>query len=135
MSSLGEARIAIDDEYDVVSARRHADRLATDAGFHGAGLTLIVTAISELAHNIVKHAGRGDIHLRCVSRNGRQGIVIVARDEGPGIADLQLALTDGYSTGRGLGLGLTGARRLMDDFEITSTLGEGTTVRATKWTS
>ncbi|MBV9508712.1 MAG: anti-sigma regulatory factor [Caulobacteraceae bacterium] len=103
------------------------------AGFKGSDLTLIATAISEVARNIVVYAQRGEISLRLATGGGRQGIEVVATDEGPGIADLEQAMQDGFSTGRSLGLGLPGARRLMDEFEIASTVGKGTTVTMRKW--
>ncbi|HVD76252.1 MAG TPA: ATP-binding protein, partial [Vicinamibacteria bacterium] len=96
-------------------------------------LTLIATAISELARNIIEYATAGEIVLSHEDTDGRPGIVIVARDEGPGIPDVSRALSAGYSTGPGLGLGLPGVRRLMDDFEITSNAGRGTTVSVRKW--
>lgn len=130
-----EVRITIAAEYDVVSARQHGRRLGAEAGFGNGNLTLIATAISELARNILAYAGLGDIALRLVGAEDRRGIRMVAHDEGPGIPDLELAMTDGYSTGGGLGLGLPGTRRLMDEFEIVSTVGEGTTVTVTKWTT
>lgn len=130
-----ELHIAIDDELDVVSARRNARRLATEAGFENSNLTLIATAISELARNIVNYAGHGEIALAIVGSNGLRGLRVTARDDGPGIPDLALAMTDGFSTGGGLGLGLPGTRRLMDEFELNSAVGHGTTVITTKWTS
>ena len=96
-------------------------------------LALIATAISELARNILTYAGEGEIEVAVEETAGRRGIRIVARDEGPGIADIGLALQDGYSTSRSLGIGLPGVRRLMDEFEVTSEPGSGTVVRATKW--
>ena len=95
-------------------------------------MTLIATAISELARNIVQYAQRGEIILSVVE-GSRRGIQIVARDQGPGIPDLELAMRDGYSTGGSLGLGLPGARRLMDEFAIDSEVGKGTTVSMRKW--
>ncbi|MBI2820717.1 MAG: ATP-binding protein [Acidobacteria bacterium] len=109
--------------------------MAQKIGFSGTDLTVISTAISEVARNIVEYALPGEIEITIVDAGGRQGIVVVARDEGPGIADVSLALQDGYSTGKGLGLGLPGARRLMDEFEIRSEVGKGTTVVMKKWRS
>lgn len=102
-------------------------------GFPRTELALIATAISELARNILTYAGAGEIEVSVEDSDGRRGLIIVARDQGPGIPDVGLALQDGYSTSRSLGLGLPGVRRLMDDFEITSELGSGTVVRAAKW--
>jgi len=93
----------------------------------------VATAISEIARNIIQYAGEGEVVLSEVRKEGRSGILIVARDQGPGIANLELAMQDGYSTSGGLGLGLSGARRLVDEFEIVSELGKGTTVTMRKW--
>jgi serine/threonine-protein kinase RsbT len=105
-----------------------------ELGFTSTDLTLLATAISEVARNITAYAGEGEVKLSVIrGTNGRQGIEVVASDEGPGIANVELALQDGYTTGGGLGLGLPGARRLVDEFELQTTLGEGTTVRLVKW--
>jgi serine/threonine-protein kinase RsbT len=103
-------------------------------GFSSTDLTLIATAISEVARNIRLYAERGDVQLQLVREPGREGIVVVARDKGPGIKDVDLAMQDGYSSGGSSGLGLPGARRLMDDFEIRSRPGRGVTVTMKKWT-
>jgi serine/threonine-protein kinase RsbT len=129
-----EETIAIASENDIVDARRRGRELATQGGFSGSDLTIIATAISELARNIVAYAHAGEMTLRVVRRGDRSGLVVVARDEGPGIHDVSLVMKDGFSTGRSLGLGLPGAKRLMDEFEIVSELGQGTTVTMTKWT-
>jgi serine/threonine-protein kinase RsbT len=118
---------------DIVEARRKGRELAQTIGFVGSDLTIIATAISEIARNIVVYADRGEISLSVADNGGRRGIVVVARDEGPGISDIERAMRDGYSTGKSLGLGLPGARRLMDDFEIVSAVGEGTIVTMRKW--
>ena len=128
-----ETRVQIDDESGILQARRNARELASDLGFDSTSQTLIATAISELARNILKYAFHGEILLRPVARNGIRGITVVAADEGPGIADLALALTDGFSTGRSLGLGLPGTKRLMDDFDLISEVGKGTVVTTTRW--
>lgn len=128
-----EARFAIDSDADVVAARQRGRTLAAQQGFSSTELTLIATAISELARNIVEYAKRGEITMRLANEGGRRGIVIVARDEGPGIADVEQALQDGYSSGKSLGLGLPGTRRLMDEFEIVSEVGKGTTITVKKW--
>jgi serine/threonine-protein kinase RsbT len=107
--------------------------MAKDAGFSGSDLTLIATAISELARNIIVYAVRGEIILDITSESGRTGIVVIAQDDGPGIPDIEQAMQDGYSTGNSLGLGLPGARRLMDEFNIKSTVGKGTTIIMKKW--
>ena len=116
-----------------MTARQKGREIAARAGFAATDLTLVATAISEIARNIVKFAQRGEIIIALVANAGRTGVTVVARDGGPGIADVGRALQDGYSTYRGLGLGLPGARRLMDEFEIVSEVGEGTTVTMTKW--
>jgi len=128
-----EICIDIAHEGDIVLARQKGRELAKEAGFFGSDLTLIATAISEVARNIVVYAKRGRIVLTVVRDGERQGVAIVASDEGPGIANLELAMRDGYSTADSLGLGLPGAKRLMDEFEIASQLGRGTTVKMRKW--
>lgn len=122
-------------DVDVLLARQAGRRVAENAGFAGSDLTMISTAISELARNIVKYAGgNGEVVVSAVSEGARVGVIVVARDSGPGIPDIDLAMRDGYSTGSGMGLGLPGARRLMDEFAIYSQVGEGTTVVMKKWT-
>ena len=118
---------------DIVAARQRGRALATDLGFSPGNATLIATAISELARNILLYAGTGEIELAEVDGPGRRGIRVVARDSGPGIADLKQALQDGFSTSRRLGLGLPGVRRLMDEFEIDTRVGLGTTGVVKKW--
>jgi serine/threonine-protein kinase RsbT len=125
--------VVIAHDGDIVEVRRRGRELAQSIGFSGSELTIIATAISEIARNIVVYADHGEISLSIADHGGRRGILVVARDEGPGIPDIQSAMRDGYSTGNSLGLGLPGARRLMDDFEIMSTVGEGTTVTMRKW--
>ena len=129
-----EVRIKILSEKDIVLARERGRALAQELGFSSSDPTLVATAISEVARNILKFAGRGEIVLVSVTQNPKKGIVIMARDEGPGIPDIPLAMRDGYSTSNGLGLGLPGARRLMDDFEVESVVGKGTTITMKKWT-
>jgi len=107
--------------------------MATELGFSSGDATLIATAISELARNIVSYARKGQITLKMVNGLNRQGISVVATDDGPGIADIRQALRDGFSTSGSLGLGLPGVRRLMDEFEITSQPGQGTMVAVKKW--
>jgi anti-sigma regulatory factor (Ser/Thr protein kinase) len=128
-----ERRITIRSDDDVVAARREARELAASLGFEPTDLTLLATAISEVARNITAYAGEGEIVVS-VRNNGEQlGIRVVARDAGPGIDDVDLALRDGYSTGEGLGLGLPGARRLVDEFAIDTAPGRGTVVTMVKW--
>jgi serine/threonine-protein kinase RsbT len=134
---VGEApeRIAIESDADVVTARQRARQLAIGLEMPTTDQTLLATAISEVARNITAYAQRGEVTLELIrDPAGRRGIRVVAHDEGPGIADLERALTDGYTTGGGLGLGLPGARRLVDEFEIETAPGEGTTVTLIKWT-
>jgi serine/threonine-protein kinase RsbT len=128
-----ELRIAIRSDADIVAARQQGRALAQQVGFANSDLTVIATAISELGRNILKYAGSGEIVLRPARSGGKQGLVVVARDQGPGIADVSLAMQDGYSTSNGLGLGLPGTRRLMDEFSIDSVVGRGTTVTVKKW--
>ena len=108
--------------------------MASELGFSSTDLTLVATAISEIARNIVLYAGEGEIRLRLLWDGWRDGLEVVAHDEGPGIADIDRAMQDHYSTGPGMGLGLPGSRRLMDEFEIVSEPGAGTTVTMRKWT-
>ena len=129
----GEIRIPIQTDADVVTARRQGRELAAQAGFSATELTIIATAISEIARNIVMFAERGEVLISLVGENSRQGVTVVARDAGPGIPDLKQAVRDGYSGYGGMGLGLPGSRRLMDEFEITSEVDKGTTVTMTKW--
>ena len=117
----------------MVLARRRGRELAATLGFGPTDLTLIATAISELTRNIVLYAERGQIVLKGIERNGKVGIVVVARDDGPGIPNVAQALQNGFSTSGGLGLGLPGVRRLTDEFDIVSEVGRGTTVTVKKW--
>jgi serine/threonine-protein kinase RsbT len=129
-----EERIAIESDADVVAARQRARELAAELELTSTDQTLLATAISEVARNITTYATRGEVLLSIVRDNGgREGIRVVARDEGPGIEDVELALQDGYTSGGGLGLGLPGARRLVDEFNIESAPSEGTTVTLVKW--
>jgi serine/threonine-protein kinase RsbT len=129
----GEIRVAVSSDADVVEAREKGRELSAQLGFSSIDLTLIVTAISEVARNILLYAKEGEIVLRLEQDDGQKGIVVVARDDGPGIPDLELAMRDSYSTGNGLGLGLPGARRLMDEFQIESEVSKGTTIVMKKW--
>jgi serine/threonine-protein kinase RsbT len=118
---------------DIVAARQQGRELALQVGFSNSSLTIIATAISEIARNIVEYAKEGEVIITLVNDAHKKGVEIVAADQGPGIADIATVMRDGYSTGKGLGIGLPGARRLMDDFEIASEIGKGTTVRMKKW--
>ena len=128
-----EVRVSIDSDADLVTARAEARAIAERLGFPRPDPTLIATAISEVARNIVVHVGRGEIVLRPFEDSDRYGLVVIASDEGPGIRDIEAALRDEYSGRSGLGLGLPGARRLMDDFEVVSDADTGTTVTMRTW--
>jgi serine/threonine-protein kinase RsbT len=128
-----EVRVPIDSDSDMVPARAQGRALATKLGFSRTDQTLIATAISEIARNIVVHVGRGEIVLEPLYEDDRYGLLVVAEDAGPGIADVDAALDHGSASGKGLGLGLPGARRLMDEFQIASEPGKGTTVTMKKW--
>lgn len=126
--------IGIADAADIVVARQAGHQLAGDLGFSVTDGTMIATAISEVARNIVSYAERGRIRVTVADRQGRNALVVYAEDDGPGIADVERALQDGFSTADGLGLGLPGARRLMDDLTVRSDPGHGTVVEMWKWT-
>ena len=130
-----ERKVAINSERDIVVARQKGRAMATELGFSLGNATLIATAISELARNIISYAGKGEIVVSLVKNSDRTGIIIVASDNGPGISDIPLALRDGFSTSGSLGIGLPGTRRLMDEFDIDSQPGNGTIVKVTKWKS
>lgn len=120
-------------EQDIVVARQKGRTLARDLGFSVVDQCRIATSISELARNIFHYAAQGVIHLQPILENDRCGIEISAQDDGPGIEDINLAMMDGYSTSCGLGMGLPGTRRLMDEFILDSAAGRGTLVIARKW--
>lgn len=126
-------QVAVTHECDVLSARRQGRQMAEEIGFSGYERVLIATAISEVTRNILTYAGQGQVVLQTVWTTQSPGLRVVASDQGPGIADIEKAMADGYSTGGSLGFGLPGARRLMDDFVIVSELGKGTVVTLTKW--
>ncbi len=128
-----EIRVPITSDSDMVPARAEGRALATKLGFSRTDATLIATAISEIARNIVVHVGNGEILLEPMYEDGRYGLLVVAQDTGPGIPDIEAALDHGFASGKGLGLGLPGARRLMDEFDIASEPGKGTTVTMKKW--
>lgn len=128
-----EIRVPVESDTDIVAARQKGRSLAARLGFSSGEATMVATAISELARNIVLYAIRGEIVFGLESNGGDPILVITARDEGEGIADVRQALQDGYSTSGRLGVGLPGVKRLMDDFEISSTVGRGTVVVVKKW--
>jgi serine/threonine-protein kinase RsbT len=125
--------VDINNSDDIVAARKAGHQLALDLGFSLTDVTMIATAISEIARNITSYAGRGAVRVTVADREGRKALVVRAEDEGPGIADIERAMEDGYSTGRGLGMGLPGARRLMDRLIVESKVGRGTMVEMWKW--
>jgi serine/threonine-protein kinase RsbT len=132
----GDAKIGVVEIHnsdDIVEARKAGHQLALDLGFSLTDVTMVATAISEIARNITSYAGRGAIRVMVADREGRKALVVRAEDDGPGIADIERALEDGYSTGRGLGLGLPGARRLMDRLIVESERGRGTVIEMWKW--
>jgi serine/threonine-protein kinase RsbT len=130
-----EADIVVDihNPDDIVAARKAGHQLALDLGFSLTDVTMIATAISEIARNITSYAGRGAVQVTVADRDGRKALVVRAEDEGPGITDIERAMEDGYSTGRGLGMGLPGARRLMDRLIVESARGRGTVIEMWKW--
>jgi anti-sigma regulatory factor (Ser/Thr protein kinase) len=128
-----EARVAIATDADMVPARAKGREVASQLGFSRTDGTLIATAISEVARNILVHAGSGEIVIEPLYEDDRRGIRVAARDRGPGIRDVDAALRDGYASGGGLGLGLPGAKRLMDELQVESEPGHGTTVTMVKW--
>jgi serine/threonine-protein kinase RsbT len=131
---LSRHELPIERESDVIEVRRKARALARDRGFDGFASAALTTAASELARNVWVHAGGGSAVVEELGDGQRFAVRLTFRDEGPGIADIDRVLAGGYSTARSLGLGLSGTRRLVDEFELHSTPGEGTTVVITKWT-
>jgi serine/threonine-protein kinase RsbT len=128
-----EIRVPITSDEDMLPARAHGRALALELGFSRTDATLIATAISEIARNIIVHVGSGEIAMKPVQEDRRYGLLVIASDSGPGIADLDAAVEHGSPSRGGLGLGLPGARRLMDEFDIQSERGSGTTITMTKW--
>jgi serine/threonine-protein kinase RsbT len=125
--------VDINNSDDIVAARKAGHQLALNLGFSLTDVTMIATAISEIARNITSYARRGTVLVSVADREGRKALVVRAEDDGPGIADIERAMEDGYSTGRGLGMGLPGARRLMDRLIVESALGHGTVIEMWKW--
>jgi serine/threonine-protein kinase RsbT len=132
-ATSGETCVRIEHEADIVTARQKARELAAASGLSVTEQTLLATAISEVARNIVVYARAGEVILAPVVQQGRRGVLVVARDQGPGIANPELAMRDGYSSSRSLGMGLPGAKRLMDEFELSTAVGKGTTITMKKW--
>jgi serine/threonine-protein kinase RsbT len=133
MNATEEGAVGIETEGDIVVARRAVRDAAAKAGFSPTDITRIVTAASELARNIFQYAGKGAMHWRFIEDGGRLGLELQFVDQGPGIANVEKALEQGYTTGDGLGMGLPGAKRLMDEMEIQSKPGQGTTITVKKW--
>ena len=129
----GHVQVRIQNSADIVAARQQGRELASQAGFSHSNLTIIATAISEVARNIVEYAKEGELTISLIDDASKRGVEIIATDQGPGIADVTAVMRDGYSTGKGLGIGLPGARRLMDEFAIASVVGTGTIVTMKKW--
>ncbi|KSU58096.1 serine/threonine protein kinase [[Bacillus] enclensis] len=125
--------VKITNEWDIVAARQLGRNVAKELGFGTVDQARITTAISELARNIYLYAGHGQICIEKLFDGGKKGVRIIALDDGPGINDLRKVMEDGYSTSGGLGAGLPGVKRLMDEFNVESVPGEGTDIRATKW--
>ncbi|PJN91076.1 anti-sigma regulatory factor [Bacillus sp. mrc49] len=125
--------VKIINEWDIVAARQLGRNVAKELGFGTVDQARITTAISELARNIYLYAGQGSVSIEKLNQNGKSGLKIIAEDQGPGIEDIRRVMEDGYTTSGGLGAGLPGAKRLMDDFDIESIPGEGTSIVATKW--
>ncbi|ANU26416.1 anti-sigma regulatory factor [Planococcus versutus] len=128
-----ESSVEILTEWDIVAARQLGRNVAKELGFGTVDQARITTAISELARNIYLYAGKGRIEIQQLTQNGLKGILIIAADDGPGIPDIRQVMEDGFTTSGGLGAGLPGVKRLMDDFKIDTIIGEGTDIRATKW--
>lgn len=133
MSVLKHDSMPIRSESDVVLVRQTARKWAIELGFSLVDQTKILTAASELARNTLIHGGGGSVRLESLSEGIRKGLRLTFEDQGPGIADIELALRDGYTTGNGLGLGLSGSKRLMSEFDLVSRVGEGTRVTIVKW--
>lgn len=132
-SSRREVRVTIEAPTDIIAARQQARALAGEAGFSTCDSTLITTAVSEMTRNILEYAGRGEVIISLLKKGSKSGVQIVAQDQGPGIADIAQVMKDGYSSRKGMGIGLPGTKRLMDEFAIKSRVGSGTTVTMKKW--
>lgn len=132
-NNMTETGMPVRSDLDVLKARQLGKELASSLRFSASDRTIIATAISEIARNTVLYAKAGQILLKIVQQGVRRGILVVAKDEGPGIPDLDMAMQDGYTTSQGLGIGLPGAKRLMDEFHIESEVGKGTTITMKKW--
>lgn len=134
MSNIAE-RVEIGSENDILQARQHARKAAEEIGFDTADITRVVTAVSELTRNMHLYAGKGTMECRKITERDRAGLTFVFEDDGPGIAEPEEALEGEYSTSDGLGRGLSGTQTLMDEMDIETEAGAGTTITITKWTS
>jgi serine/threonine-protein kinase RsbT len=128
-----QSSVKIVTEWDIVAARQLGRNVSKELGFGTVDQARITTAISELARNIYLYAGKGQIYIEKLNRGGKNGLLVVATDEGPGIPDVRKVMEDGSSTSGGLGAGLPGVKRLMDEFDIETNVGEGTEIKAVKW--
>ncbi|TYR78363.1 anti-sigma regulatory factor [Priestia megaterium] len=128
-----QSSVKIVTEWDIVAARQLGRNVSKELGFGTVDQARITTAISELARNIYLYAGKGHIYIEKLHRAGKNGLLVIASDKGPGIPDIRKVMEDGYSTSGGLGAGLPGVKRLMDEFDIESNVGEGTEIKAVKW--
>ncbi|NVM22178.1 MAG: anti-sigma regulatory factor [Desulfobacterales bacterium] len=135
MRQIAINEVTIEREEHLLRARQAAREASSAMGFNLVDQTRLITAVSELTRNVYNYAGRGVVTLEKVEKNARSGLMVTVTDRGPGIADIELAMTDGYSTGGGLGNGLGGCQRLVDEFDIRSKAGEGTVVKIVKWQS
>ncbi len=133
MNIRDEGTRPIRTEQDIVMARQLCRKLAQDCGLRLVAQTKLVTAVSELARNTLIHGGGGDMAWQLLEEDVRQGLRVVFTDQGPGIADMDLAMTDGWTSGGGLGLGLTGSKRLVNEFDIETAVGEGTRISIVQW--
>lgn len=126
-------RVEIRTTDDIITSRSAAKEMARELGFGIVDQTKIATAISELARNVIDYAGAGTLSMRAIEANQKKGVEIVCEDQGPGIDDVSQAMQDGFTTSKGLGMGLPGSKRLMDEFDIQSARGQGTRITARKW--
>lgn len=133
MTRTQQSQLRLSDESDAAAARQRVRELGLAFGLPAVAVEELVTAVSEIARNVVVHARRGELLCAIIGGEERPAVLVIASDEGPGIASIEDAMRDGYSTGRGLGLGLPSARRLVDEFQIRSSLGAGTVVTLKKW--
>jgi serine/threonine-protein kinase RsbT len=133
LTTVGEGSIPLRTQQDIVASRQVVRKLAQELGFSLVDQTKMVTAASELSRNTLIYGGGGEMRWEVVSNGARQGLRVSFEDQGPGIADVEVAMTDGWSSGTGLGLGLSGSKRLVNEFEIRTAVGEGTCVTITRW--